>query len=458
MARILIADDEDLERTALRFIINGSGLEPEFRIDEARNGHEALELGRSGSYDIIFLDIKMPGLDGLRTAEELRKAGILTPIVIISAFDTFEYAQKAIRLGVYEYLLKPAGADEVISALRRSLEWSREPESLSRKRDESISAISGAIKRLEASLAAQMKSGSLDEAATREFENLSSLEGLSRSVIVFRIHAAPGSSPQTLGNALVGMALGSVEKAVRRARKIIAAEDGENGFILIYGLGAGAVASDAVEAAGADSPDRDHGLVSGGFLRNLRNDPLWPIVDEAGRKLRDSVPCLMLCGLAGPSRDDTGILFTRALEGCRLASADCPVVRLAPLPGRRDGDLMYIYANDSNPRSLGMKALDCIKSGYSKELTLVSTAEKLGVNSYHLSHAISKELGIGFCELLSRVRINRAKELMMGGASVKEASYLVGFSDQAYFTRVFRKIEGMNPKQYIELTAKKYKK
>ncbi|HWP68448.1 MAG TPA: response regulator, partial [Rectinemataceae bacterium] len=191
MARILIADDEDLERTALRFIIAGSGLEPEFHIDEARNGHEALEFCGSGNYDIIFLDIKMPGLDGLRTAEELRKAGILTPIVIISAFDTFEYAQKAIRLGVYEYLLKPAGADEVVSALRRSLEWSREPEALSRKRDESISAISGAIKRLEASLAAQMKSGRLDEAATREFENLSSLEGLSRSVIVFRIHAAP---------------------------------------------------------------------------------------------------------------------------------------------------------------------------------------------------------------------------------------------------------------------------
>jgi two-component system response regulator YesN len=105
-----------------------------------------------------------------------------------------------------------------------------------------------------------------------------------------------------------------------------------------------------------------------------------------------------------------------------------------------------------------MKALDYIKSGYSKELTLVSAAEALGVNSFHLSHAISRELGIGFSELLGRVRINRAKELMAGGGSIKEASYLVGFSDQAYSTRVFKKFEGQNPKQYIQQTAKKYKK
>ncbi len=88
----------------------------------------------------------------------------------------------------------------------------------------------------------------------------------------------------------------------------------------------------------------------------------------------------------------------------------------------------------------------------------MSTAEMLGVNSFHLSHAISKELGIGFSELLRRVRINKAKELMIGGGSIKEASYLVGFSDQAYFTRVFKKLEGINPRQFIEQTAKKYKK
>lgn len=469
MARILIADDEDLERAALRFIINGSGLEPEFLIDEARNGHEALDLGKAGHYDAIFLDIKMPGLDGLGAAEALRKAGILAPIVIISAFDTFEYAQKAIRQGVYEYLLKPASAEEVLSALKRSLEANREPESLSRKREESITAISEAARKLESALTAQMKAGGLDAATVREYENLASLTDLSRSVIVFRLRTGSGMAAVSGMAAASGMAAVSAEKvyadlalaaackiAAQRSRKIIATAAEDCGFIFLYGLETGMAPS---EDARTGSAEKEKPVSAPrGFQKNLRGDPLWPIIEEAGRKLRDSFPCILLCGLAGPSREDADILFSRALEGSGLASADCPAVRLAPIPRKGEGGLPHMSTADASPRSLGMKALGYIKSGYSRELTLVSAAEALGVNSFHLSHAISRELGIGFSELLGRVRVNRAKELMAGGGSIKEASYLVGFSDQAYFTRVFRKFEGQNPKQYIQLTAKKYKK
>jgi len=455
VARILIADDEDLERAALRYIITGSGLESEFLIDEARNGNEALELGRTGTYDVLFLDVKMPGLDGLRAAEELRKAGVLSPIVIVSAFDTFEYAQKAIRIGVYEYLLKPAGSDEVISALKRSLEWNREPEALSRKRDESISAISGAARKLEDSLAAQMRGGSLGGAAIREYENLSSLTDSPRSVIAFRIQLNSGAGSLSVEKALVNGVLGAAEKALEHSRKIIKAESGDRGFILVYGpkSPSGVAAVLAEERAGGEGR-----VLSSGFQKNLRGDPLWPLVERMNLKLRDSAPCAMLCGLAGPSLEDTDTLFSRAFEGSRLASPECPAVRLASLPRSGEGEAIQIGPADPKSRSLGMRALDFIKGGYSRELTLVSAAEELGVNPFHLSHAISRELGIGFSELLRRVRVNRAKELMIGGGSIKEASYLVGFSDQAYFSRVFKKIEGQNPKRFIEQTAKKYKK
>ena len=457
MARILIADDEDLERAALRFIINGSGLEPEFLIDEARNGHEAVELGRAGHYDAIFLDVKMPGLDGLGAAEALRKAGILAPIVIISAFDTFEYAQKAIRQGVYEYLLKPASADEVLSALKRSLESNREPESLSRKKEESITAIFEAARKLEGAMTAQMKAGSLDASTVREYENLASLSGLSRSVIIFWVHATPGMAAASTERVYADIAVAAARRiAVLHCRKIIAATDEECGFMFLHGLETGTAPAEDARAGPAVMKKNE--MASGGFQKNLRDDPLWPIIEEARRELWDSAPCMLLSGLAGPSREDADILFARALEGSGLASVDCPAVRLAPVPRKGEGDLLHMSAADASPRSLGMKALDYIKSGYPKELSLVSAADALGVNPFHLSHVISKELGIGFSELLGRVRVNRAKELMAGGGSIKEASYLVGFSDQAYFTRVFRKFEGQNPKQFIQATAKKYKK
>lgn len=456
MARILIADDEDLERAALRFIMAGSGLDREFLIDEARNGHEALQLGTDKKYDAIFLDIKMPGLNGLQVAEELRRAGILSPIVIISAFDTFEYAQKAIRLGVYEYLLKPASVEEVVSVLRRTLELGREPEALSRKKEESISAISDAVRKLESALMGQMKNGCLDGTAVKEYENLSSLNGFSRSVIAFKVGSSPGQGAQTMERALLGMALSCAEKALLQcSRKAIVAEARGYGFILIYGFDAH---SGSAETAPGNVTHEEGSPAMGGFQRNLRSDVFWPIMETMSRKVRDSASSMIFFGLAGPSTEDADILFSQGFEGARLASAECPVVRLVPLQRIAEDDILHISATDASPRSLGMKALDYIKGGYSKDLTLVSTAEMLGVNSFHLSHAISKELGIGFSELLRRVRINKAKELMIGGGSIKEASYLVGFSDQAYFTRVFKKLEGINPRQFIEQTAKKYKK
>lgn len=457
MARILIADDEDLERAALRFIIAGSGLEREFLIDEARNGHEAVRLGKSRSYEAIFLDIRMPGLDGLQVADELRRGGVLAPIVIISAFDTFEYAQKAIRLGVYEYLLKPAGTEDVVSALRRTLAFSQEPGVLSRKKEESITAISEATRRLESVLVGQMKSGGLDGASAKEFEGLASLNGLSRSMIAFRACGVSSAGQPSMGQTLVNIGLSFIEKALRsRARKVLVAASGEFGFALIYGLDERPESAEG--EARSNKGKAGHESAQGGFQRNLKNDPLWPIIEAASDKMKDSAPSTMLCGIAGPSMEDADALFGRAFEGARLASTECPVVRLVPAQRSAEGDIMRISAADASPRSLGMRTLDYIKKHYSEDLTLVSAAEKLGVNSFHLSHAISKELGLGFSELLRRVRINKAKELMIGGGSIKEASYLVGFADQAYFSRVFKKLEGINPRRYIEQTAKKYKK
>ena len=91
-----------------------------------------------------------------------------------------------------------------------------------------------------------------------------------------------------------------------------------------------------------------------------------------------------------------------------------------------------------------------------EDLTLSTLARVLGFSPFHLSHKLSSELGFGFKDIVSRTRVNAAKRLMKGGASIKEASYLVGYKDQAYFTRVFKKLERLNPRQFIDI-ARKYK-
>jgi AraC-like DNA-binding protein len=89
-----------------------------------------------------------------------------------------------------------------------------------------------------------------------------------------------------------------------------------------------------------------------------------------------------------------------------------------------------------------LRALDILRENCAGEWSLETLAKELGVSPFHLSHMLSRELGMGFSELLQRLRIGKAKEILAGGGSAKEASYLLGFSDQAYFTKVFKKLEG----------------
>ena len=218
MARILIADDEDLERRALGLILSEASVGESISVKEAKNGPEALSLGLSGDFDVIFLDVKMPGMDGIAVAEGLRKANIQSAIVIVSAYDTFEYAQKAIRLGVYEYLLKPASRKEVVRALLRSLELQRAPESLAQLRRESVSAVSSAQERLEGQMIREMERGIVQTATAADFERLASLEGLPKSALAFRLERSGLGTSATLDKALVAMILDEIGRASCRER------------------------------------------------------------------------------------------------------------------------------------------------------------------------------------------------------------------------------------------------
>lgn len=480
MARILIADDEALERSALRMIISSSGEAEGIEIDEASNGHEALTLVDVNRYDAFFLDVKMPGLDGLAAAEAIRARGILAPIVIISAFDTFEYAQRAIRLGVYEYLLKPAGSDEVRATLQRVLAARREetaigdsgsgdanrdsrgragadiPYSGAGPRDSSIRAVSEALSRLERSILERLSQGSVDGALVRDYARLAGLEETWMSVLAFRIAPRQDRDAGRHAGSLAAVMLSSMDReGALRCRKSFAAAGAGGGHLILYHDGAEIAGAPPSPAPRPPRPEPGHS----GFLRMPEAGPLAPLLDALVRKARETAPMDIMIGVAGPVlHGDPEELFSQAGEAARLADPERPIVHISPLPVDGAAGTVCFSSGNAAQKSLGSRALEIIKRRYPDDLSLASAAEELGVNAFHLSRSVSRDLGMGFSEVLARVRINRAKELLLGGSSVKEAGYLVGYRDQAYFTRVFRKLEGMNPSEYLRQSARKYKK
>lgn len=118
MLKILIVDDEVLERKALTKIINSSS-ENVMVIGEAPNGRKAIEMARELQPDIIFMDIKMPGIDGVQAVKEIKTTNQCIRFIMVSAFNTFEYAKEVMQQGVKEYILKPSRKQDILESLQR---------------------------------------------------------------------------------------------------------------------------------------------------------------------------------------------------------------------------------------------------------------------------------------------------------------------------------------------------
>jgi len=110
MAKILVVDDMAAIRTSLREILT----EENHEVEEAKDGEEALRKLEEDHFDIVFCDVKMPKIDGIELLERVKKAGITTPFIIISAHGTKETALECIKRGAYFFIQKPFESIETI--------------------------------------------------------------------------------------------------------------------------------------------------------------------------------------------------------------------------------------------------------------------------------------------------------------------------------------------------------
>jgi DNA-binding response OmpR family regulator len=115
--QILVVDDEKAMRLSLSEILRLDGCE----VQAAASGEEALQLLSAHSFDLMLLDIKMPGMDGIRTLAEARRLSPQTVIILLTAHGTLDTAMQAIENQAFAYLLKPSAPDVVLDKVRRGL-------------------------------------------------------------------------------------------------------------------------------------------------------------------------------------------------------------------------------------------------------------------------------------------------------------------------------------------------
>jgi two-component system nitrogen regulation response regulator NtrX len=118
---VLVVDDEASIRDSLRMILEYEG----YRVEEASSGREALARAGDRLLNAVFLDVKMPEMDGLEVLRALRERGAELPVVVISGHGDIATAVEATRRGAFDFLEKPLQRDRVLLALRNAVEKDR---------------------------------------------------------------------------------------------------------------------------------------------------------------------------------------------------------------------------------------------------------------------------------------------------------------------------------------------
>jgi two-component system, response regulator YesN len=113
----MVVEDEDFERRALKFLVNKYFSDKLEVVGEASNGEEAVKQALLLKPDIILMDINMPLMDGLQASRKIKEENKDIEIIILTAYNYFEYARRGIKVGVSDYLLKPFSNEEFSTSL-----------------------------------------------------------------------------------------------------------------------------------------------------------------------------------------------------------------------------------------------------------------------------------------------------------------------------------------------------
>ena len=131
-ARVLFVDDEVVFATNMSKLLANRG----YQVTTVHGGEEAIRKLEEQDFDVIVLDQKMPGMDGLTTLKEIKKLGLFTQTMILTGHGAIDSALEATRLGAYDYLTKPCEVDELIAKIEGA--WEKRDDDFKKDMEETV--------------------------------------------------------------------------------------------------------------------------------------------------------------------------------------------------------------------------------------------------------------------------------------------------------------------------------
>ncbi len=505
--KIVIVEDEAPIREGMEGILRK--LDPSYElVGKASNGLEGLEVIRRTKPDVIIMDIQMPDMDGLTMLEKLRGEGVDATVLILSAYSDFDYARKAMELGVVNYLLKPVRLSRLKKVLSRIEEDAREEErSRMLLAPENIirSAMTGILENT-----AETKKILEDRYGISEKEPLAVLQVWlgdwyeAYGEIVCRIleellaHAEGFSGilityPERVSLSLVLHHMDQEkdwEEYFRRSVLPMLETNTENKALCAW-LECGSIFS----LKTADKLTRallewsltlgTTELISERVVKKLQICPM-NYQPELNVRLRQIVIKgsaeeyaaffrefhAFCCDRPHDPRQIKENMLTciwtilntakecvpQAQQGSR--NKELLEAAMAAFTWEQFGavlrSLFYSFNgkgdHGQNHTLLIQRARRMIEEYYSQQITMEEAARTLGVSPEYLSRQYKKETGRSFTEDLRRMKVEKVKTLLVGtGLNLTRIAALTGFSDPKYMSKVFREEVGVLPAEYRRL-------
>ncbi|MDR3597029.1 response regulator [Clostridium sp.] len=396
MWKLVVADDEPKIRRGIRNVLNWSEFNIEI-VGEAEDGEIALQVIKEEKPDIILLDINMPFLNGLNLLQKLEDINSKSIVIIISGYDDFSYAQKALRFNVFDYILKPVNKKKIEDIISKVVCKLNEIQKETNYFEWVEKQLNENIDMLKKTFFSEWLNNKLsDEQVLKEISFFNIEFGKNVGIIVVKHEEKLNieAIDKRWNMELLEYAIANLlyEKFNKSNEKFIFNDD-KNNIVLIV---------------------------------NVYDMIKWI---NLGKQVEIDIAKYLKCNvIIEQGNVSDGILkikdeYLRIMNSVKKKKKHSPITLLA---------IKYIEENY-----------------YSNDLSINDISDKLEVTSSYVSKLLKKETGVSFIDHLTNIRIKKAMYIMEDPSiKIYDVAELVGYSNQHYFCRAFKKVVGISPTEY----------
>lgn len=510
MLNMLIVDDEKFEREGVKKLISRYNLE--LKLYEAESGEEALEIVKRQDIDILLSDIRMNGMDGLELAEKVNTLDRQIKIVFMSAYGEFEYAQKAIVLKAFCYILKPVQVSEFLKVVSQVMQLCQEERQAKEEREKLRQAYRDGVryekqKLLYSLLNEEVDASGVEELAVIPFDGFRfwQMAMLGTRIRFFDLNddgferqlrdVMPGNFDIIHLNERQCLLLFEMAAEPGRDEMLALGRRISEWFRYLYDRTVDVVLSGTIESM--ERLRQQYGIMetiiesaffySDGTVlltqhASLSGSGMEEFVDETLEEIKQNVRCNQF--------DIVRLRFEQLYDALQNSShfsvvyvkyVCAEIVKaIFEWPARRDPDsfrarleriyrteslsdlrsvMLHIFAEyepvESSSAELANRAIEevveIIKREYMSELSVEALAERVFLTPNYVSHLFKKFKGVSMIKFITMYRLEQALRLLKEtNKKVTVISEEVGYANFPYFCSLFKNYYGKTPTQYRE--------